>query len=207
MRVALKAELSPPQPTAEEQPGRGRDDREGNDLLPIHHRKGIRTPRRSNRISVAARRVARNSRGVSELVYLHTHRVSYAECTVGNHIYYSRYLDLLETARGEFFRHLGVTFQQLHEAGTVFPVVEAHVRYRGAARYDDVLRIELWMNEVSRVRLNFGARILNQNNQLLIEANTLHACTGIDDKLKRVPEELTARLQPYLRPVATKEAQ
>jgi acyl-CoA thioesterase FadM len=39
----------------------------------------------------------------------HTHRVSYAECTVGNHIYHSRYLDLLEAARGEFIRSLGPT--------------------------------------------------------------------------------------------------
>ena len=32
-------------------------------------------------------------------VFLHRHRVTYAECTVGNHVYYSRYLDLLESAR------------------------------------------------------------------------------------------------------------
>jgi len=29
-------------------------------------------------------------------MFVHTHRVTYAECTVGNHIYHARYLDLLE---------------------------------------------------------------------------------------------------------------
>ncbi|EEF57182.1 hypothetical protein Cflav_PD0189, partial [Pedosphaera parvula Ellin514] len=37
-------------------------------------------------------------------LYRHSYRVTYADCTVGNHIYYSRYLNLLEAARGEFFR-------------------------------------------------------------------------------------------------------
>jgi acyl-CoA thioesterase FadM len=31
-------------------------------------------------------------------VFVHRHRVHYAECTLGNHIYYARYLDLLEDA-------------------------------------------------------------------------------------------------------------
>ncbi len=136
---------------------------------------------------------------MSGKIFTHTHRVSYSECTIGNHIYYARYLDLLEIARGEFVRSLGVTCQQLHDAGTIFPVIEAHIRYKGAARYDDLLRIEVWMNEVARVRLNFGNRIFNQRDELLIEAHTIHACTGTDDKLKRLPEELALKLQPYLR--------
>src|SRR5512137_1343244 len=95
-------------------------------------------------------------------VFQHPHRVTYAECTVGNHVYYSRYLDLLETARGEFFRHLGVTFQQWQERDFLFPVIECRVRYQAPARYDDVLSIEVWPTLVSRARLNFGARILHQ---------------------------------------------
>ena len=135
---------------------------------------------------------------MSHQTFTHTHRVTYAECTIGNHIYYARYLDLLEAARGEFFRALGTTFQQWHDGGTVFPVLEARLRYKGAARYDDVLRIELWLTELERVRLNFAGRILNEQGRLLVEANTLHACASPDDKLKRLPEELVAKLQPYL---------
>lgn len=141
---------------------------------------------------------------MSEQTFVHTHRVSYAECTVGNHVYYGRYLDLLEVARGEFFRSLGVTFRELHEqANTIFPVIEANLRYRGAARYDDVLRIEVWMDEVARVRLKFGYRILNQNAAVLIEAQTTHACTDTSDKLKRMPEELAEKLKAYERVKAT----
>jgi len=135
---------------------------------------------------------------MSHQIFTHTHRVTYAECTIGNHVYYARYLDLLETARGEFFRALGMTFQQLHDNGTVFPVIEARLRYKGAARYDDVLRIEVWLSELERVRMNFACRILNEAGKLLVEANTLHACASPDEKLKRVPEELIEKLRPYL---------
>jgi acyl-CoA thioester hydrolase len=140
---------------------------------------------------------------MSHQMFAHTHRVTYSECTIGNHIYYARYLDLLEAARGEFFRHLGTTFQQLHASGTIFPVIEARLRYKGAARYDDVLRIEVWLAELGRVRLNFAYRIFNEREELLVEANTLHACTSESDKMKRVPEELVGKLQPYIAKATT----
>jgi len=130
--------------------------------------------------------------------FRHTHRVSYAECTVGNHIYHSRYLDLLEAARGEFLRSLGPTVLELQERDCIFPVIEARLRYKFPARYDDLLTIEIWLTRVERVRLNFGHRILNQDGKLILEAETFHCCTSRDEKPKRLPPELVEKLKPYL---------
>src|SRR5882672_2168637 len=101
--------------------------------------------------------------------FRHTHRVTYAECTVGNHIYYSRYLDLLEEARGELFRSLGIPLRELQESGTLFPVTECQVRYKAPARYDDVLSIEVSLHELSRVRLGFSCRIVKEDGTLILE--------------------------------------
>ena len=131
--------------------------------------------------------------------FRHPHRVSYAECTIGDHIYHSRYLDLLEAARGEFMRALGQPVLALQDADYIFPVIEARVRYKLPARYDDLLTIEVWLTLVERVRLNFGHRILNQHGKLILEAETFHACTSREEKPKRLPEELAAKLKPYLR--------
>jgi acyl-CoA thioester hydrolase len=131
--------------------------------------------------------------------FSHLHRVTYTDCTVGNHIYYGRYLDLLEAARGEFFRHLGTTFLQWQEQGIIFPVIECHLRYKAPARYDDVLTIELWPAAAERIRLDFASRILNQSGALILEAETRHVCTGLDEKPKRLPEELVKMLQPWVR--------
>ena len=133
-------------------------------------------------------------------MFRHHHRVSYAECTIGNHIYHSRYLDLLEAARGEFLRALGATVLSLQDADFIFPVIEARLRYKFPARYDDWLTIEVWLTRVERVRLNFGHRILNQNGKLIFEAETFHCCTSREEKPKRLPEELVEKLKPCLNP-------
>jgi acyl-CoA thioester hydrolase len=132
--------------------------------------------------------------------FSHIHRVSYAECTLGNHIYYSRYLDLLEAARGEFFRSLGTSLLKWQEQGTIFPVMECRLRYKAPARYDDVLKIEVWPALADKVRLNFGYRIANEAGALILQAETFHVSTGLDEKPKRLPEELREKLQEYLEP-------
>jgi acyl-CoA thioester hydrolase len=128
-------------------------------------------------------------------MFVHQHRVTYAECTVGNHIYHSRYLDLLEAARGEFLRSLGITVLHWQNHDAIFPVIEAHLRYKYPARYDDLLAIEVWPSLAEKIRVNFGHRIVNQNGKLILEAETFHVCTGVDDKPRRLPEELAGKLR------------
>lgn len=131
--------------------------------------------------------------------FRHTHRVTYAECTVGNHVYHSRYLDLLEAARGEFLRSLGTTVLELQRRDFIFPVIEARLRYVFPARYDDLLTVEVWPTLVEKVRVNFGHRILNQDGKLILEAETFHVCTGLNEKPKRAPEEFAGKLNPLIR--------
>jgi acyl-CoA thioester hydrolase len=127
------------------------------------------------------------------------HRVTYAECTVGNHIYHSRYLDLMEAARGEFLRSLGTTVLALQDADYIFPVIEARLRYKFPARYDDLLAIEVSPTLVEKIRLNFAHRILNQDGRLLLEAETFHCCTSRDEKPRRLPAEMVAKMVPLIR--------
>jgi acyl-CoA thioesterase FadM len=75
------------------------------------------------------------------------------------------------------------------------------VRYKFPARYDDLLAIEVWVTAVEKVRLNFGHRVLNQNGKLILEAETFHVCTGVDEKPKRLPEELAEKLKAYMNAV------
>ena len=141
------------------------------------------------------------SRAMSANPFRHQYRVPYADCTLGNHVYYARYLDLLELVRGEFFRSLGVTMLQWQERDTIFPVIEARLRYRAAARYDDVLTTEVWLTAAERIRLNLTYRVINEAGVLVLEAETMHVCARQNEKLKRLPEELAAMLQPYVRTV------
>ena len=122
------------------------------------------------------------------------HRVTYADCTVGNHIYYGRYLELLEAARGQWFRSLGKSFADWQAGGLIFPVLEVQLNYRSPARYDEVLTIEVWVLEARGVRLNVGYRVVGSEGQVRAEGYTHHVCANLEDKPRRLPAELLSAL-------------
>jgi acyl-CoA thioester hydrolase len=138
---------------------------------------------------------------MSSSAFQHQHRVVYAECTVGNHVYYARYLDMLEEARGEFFRSAGWPLLALQKSGTVFPVLSVEIRFQGPARYDDLLTVELWITELRGVRLNFGFRILHPDASMLAEGQTRHVCASLEEKPKRLPHGLSEGLAHFFRPL------
>ncbi len=118
----------------------------------------------------------------------------YADCTLGNHIYYARYLHLLEAARGEYFRSLGKTFAAWQEDGFIFPVIEVQLRYKSPARYDELLQIEVIPIRADGIRLTFGYRILGPDGVLKVEGETHHVCTSLHEKPRRLPADLKQAL-------------
>ncbi len=135
---------------------------------------------------------------MAQQVFTHTHRVTYAECTVGNHVYYARYLDFLEEARGEFFRSLEIPLSELDVQGVKFPVIEVQVRYRGMARYDDVVRIEVWLSELRGVKMAFAYRVVTAEDKVLLEGTTIHGCLNAEEKPIRIPAEVVAKLEAFV---------
>ena len=128
------------------------------------------------------------------LPFRYQHRVIYAECTIGDHVYHSHYLDMLEAARGEFIRSLGSTVREWQERDVIFPIVEARLKFKAPARYDELLTIEVRPTLASGVRVNFGHRVVDPTGKLILEAETFHVCTSFDEKPKRLPPELAAKL-------------
>lgn len=126
-------------------------------------------------------------------------RVTYADCTLGNHVYYARYLDLLEEARGELFRSIGEPFLKWQEQGVIFPVYEVHLRYREAARYDDELVIEVGLTRLRKAFLDFACRIVKADGAVVLEGETRHVCTSLDEKPMSIPPDLGGALQPHVR--------
>jgi acyl-CoA thioester hydrolase len=128
--------------------------------------------------------------------FSYTHRVTYSDCTLGNHVYYGRYLEWLEAARAEFFRARGASFLELQKQDTIFPVIECHLQYKSAARYDDLVSLSVWVCKIERIRLSFAYRVTHTSGRVILEAETLHVCTSISEKPKRIPEDLLALLKP-----------
>ena len=130
------------------------------------------------------------------MYFAHKLRVTYAHCTLGNHVYYARYLDLLEAARGEFFRRLGFSCLALQQQETVFQVTECSLKYLKPARYDEELEIRLTLSDVRKVRFQFNYEIF-RGADLLLTGSTVMVCVGTDEKPKLIPDELLDAFRPY----------
>jgi acyl-CoA thioester hydrolase len=71
-------------------------------------------------------------------------------------------------------------------------------KFLAPARYDDELHIDLWLTELTRVRLTVAAKISSASGKIFVEAETDHVCTGLNEKPKRIPAELAEACQRYL---------
>ncbi|MBX7196623.1 MAG: acyl-CoA thioesterase, partial [Sandaracinaceae bacterium] len=73
-------------------------------------------------------------------------RVLYGDTDKAQVVHHARYLDYLEAGRLEFLRHHGLDYRAWEERTKLgMPVVEAHLKYRSPARFDDLLDVETWV--------------------------------------------------------------
>ncbi len=130
-------------------------------------------------------------------------RVRYAETDAMGIVHHSRYLPWLEMGRTELLRAHGYTYREMETTGVLLAVIEANLRYRAPAAYDEPILLYTWLAEFGRVRVRFAYQVLNEaSGRLLVEAYTLHAFIGRDGRPIRVTQqfpEVWARLQTAMR--------
>ncbi len=130
-------------------------------------------------------------------MFKHQIRIGYRDVTVGNHVYYARYLDLLELVRNEFFRELGHSLLSLQDQDVIFPVIECSLKFHAPARYDDLLEFEAFLSEVGKVQFVMQYSV-KQGQTLLCTASTRHVATNLAEKPIRIPAELHSALLVHL---------
>lgn len=124
-----------------------------------------------------------------------TLRVRYSETDQMGTFYNSRALEWFECGRTELLRHLGVPYTSMESRGVLLPLVEAHVEYRGRARYDDQLSVSTSVGPVGRARLRFDVRIVQTAGGGEVACGyTVHAVTDAQGKPTRPPAWLLEQL-------------
>lgn len=116
-------------------------------------------------------------------------RVRYAETDQMGIAHHSNYLIWCELARTDFMRDLGVGYRELEEGGLLLPVVDARLRYRAVARYDDLLRVQCWVRDVATRRVIFGYAVDRASDgQLLATAQTSLMALGSKHERTTIPD-------------------
>lgn len=129
-------------------------------------------------------------------------RVRYAETDQMGVAHHANYLIWCEAARTDHMRAQGVSYRALEESGVRLPVVEAHVRFRAAARYDDVITIRCWVRATSSRKVTFGYAIArSDDDHLLATAETSLMAVDSRHAVTTIPPHIRAKLAPAPDPV------
>jgi acyl-CoA thioester hydrolase len=124
-------------------------------------------------------------------------RVLYADTDQMGVVNNGVYLRWFEIGRAEWIRRRGRTYKDIEKTGFMMPVVEAHLKYREPARYDDLIEVETMTDELRAASVKFKYQLKRAGDgALLCEGWTQHACLNSDGKIVRMPEPLINLLRP-----------
>ena len=118
-------------------------------------------------------------------------RVAFADTDAMGVAWHGNYLRWFEMARTELLRHTGLPYAAMVARGLHLPVIEAVVRYRKPARYDDELVALAATTRTGGVRLRIDYRI-ECGGAPIAEGHTEHAFTDAAGRVRRPPRDVVA---------------
>jgi acyl-CoA thioester hydrolase len=124
-------------------------------------------------------------------------RVRYAETDQMGVVYHANYLIWCEIGRTELIRRCGSSYAELEREGVLLAVSEANLRFHASARYDDMIRVECWVEEVRSRAVTFGYLISRLEGEMLmrlVSATTVLVALGADTRPRKLPPELIESL-------------
>jgi acyl-CoA thioester hydrolase len=122
-------------------------------------------------------------------------RVRFGETDKMGVVYHAHFLVYFEQGRTEYMRAKGLAYSECERRGYRLVVVETGCRYRGNARYDEVVTIRTRVRELSGASMRFEYR-LEVEGRPIAEGFTLLASIDAAGKPVRLPQELRQILRP-----------
>lgn len=136
--------------------------------------------------------------------FISTTRVSYSDTDQMGFVHHSNYLKYYETARWDLFRHLGIPYKEIEEAGILLPVVNVQIDYLKPAFYDEELVIETSILAMRGAKLVLGCKLFNEEQELINSARITLAFVNLHS---RKPCKPSAFIQKLLQQNIQQEAQ
>lgn len=129
-------------------------------------------------------------------------RVRYPETDQMGVVYHAHYLAWCDIGRTELIRRLGKPYAELEREGVFLAVSDASLRYHAPARYDDLVRVETWVEEVRSRMVTFGYLISRMEgeggSQRLVSARTTLVAITREGSPQKLPSELLGALRGAL---------
>jgi len=126
-------------------------------------------------------------------------RVAWADTDAAQVVHYSNYFRFFEKAEEEFYSHLGFSFMDFHAKGLWLPRVEAFCQYRKPARFNDLIKVELTIEELKEKSIKYGFKIFNRESAILLAEGyvIIVAADKQTQKATQIPKEIAEKMKPF----------
>jgi len=135
-------------------------------------------------------------------VFTTTQRIEFRDTDAAGIAHFSTYFTLMEVAEHAFLRSLGLSVIAQHNNRTLsWPRVHASCDYRGAARFEDVLTVELHIERLGGKSVTYQMNISRDGEPLAQGRMTAVCCYlqhGAKPESTPIPPEIAGKLQPFV---------
>jgi acyl-CoA thioester hydrolase len=118
-------------------------------------------------------------------------RVRYAETDQMGVVYHANYLVWCEMGRTDFIRSRGMSYANIERSGTLLAVSDLTARFLGAARYEQVIRVQTTLAGLQSRSIVFDYLISNaESSARLVTARTTLVSVDPSGRPKAMPAEI-----------------
>ncbi len=104
-------------------------------------------------------------------------------------VHHAAYVVWLEEGRSHWLRAHGTSFTKFEEEGISLAVSELQVRYSQPARYDQLVTVRCWIDEVRSRKVIFKYEVLDaETGTLLVSGYTKHICIDRQGNVRKIPD-------------------
>ena len=121
-----------------------------------------------------------------------TIRVRYAETDRMGLLHHANYLVYFEQGRVELLRSQGLSYKDIEDQGFLLVLTRMEVKYRGPARYDDLVTLRTTVVRTTAVRIDHRYEMFC-DGRLVAEGGSTLACVDRTGRPQALPEILQMR--------------
>lgn len=124
--------------------------------------------------------------------------IRYDEVDKMGYVYHGNYAKYYHISRTALMNQVGICDRELEEQNIILPIIELKVKYLKPVFYGDTIAVRTFLKELPASRMKFFHTVINQNNEIINEAESTLVFVDTDTrKPMRVPEKILKVLKGY----------
>jgi len=134
--------------------------------------------------------------------FLTTRRVEFSDTDAAGIMHFAAFFRMMEQAEHDLLRSVGLSVVQHDAEGTLsWPRVNARCDFQAAARFEEVLQIEVRIARLGERSITYAHRFVRDGQQLATGEITAVCCrlqAHVPPKSVPIPAAIAVKLRPYL---------